>query len=262
MQLALIAVVAVTLVVAAVIAGLLLREPSNTSGPATTSYPSETSYPSTSESASTTYPPSTSRLPTPVAVAALDGLLLTPDQINAAMGSNNLPVVRTLTTPYDDAPNTSDKACLPILSVAQQTVYAGTNWTALRQQELYPPTHDRTHFVQQAVVLFPSAQDATTFFTSSSQSWATCTNRPFTRSVAGQPNEVWTVGPVANNGGTLSAIKTLQPGYWTWDSCQRALTVANNVAIDVVACTQIKSEAQSGAGVNIASQIAAKVPTT
>jgi serine/threonine-protein kinase len=64
------------------------------------------------------------------------------------------------------------------------------------------------------------------------------------------------VGPVSNINGTLSATKTrVNANGWT---CQRALTVAANVAIDVTACTHN----QPGPAVNIAKEIAAKVPTT
>jgi len=69
---------------------------------------------------------------------------------------------------------------------------------------------------------------------------------------------VWSVGPVSNTNGTLSATQTqlsAQPKIIGW-ACQRALTVANNVAIDVSEC----SSSQSGLAVNIAHQIAAKVP--
>ena len=63
-----------------------------------------------------------------------------------------------------------------------------------------------------------------------------------------------------------SATKTAGGGggsgwTWNWTTCQRALTVANNVAIDVRTCSENRSDAQSDAAVDIAHQIAAKVPT-
>jgi hypothetical protein len=64
---------------------------------------------------------------------------------------------------------------------------------------------------------------------------------------------VWTVGPVSNTNGTLSATETRAANGFT---CERALTVANNVAIDVDACTTNGPDA----AVTIAQQIAAKVP--
>jgi hypothetical protein len=67
------------------------------------------------------------------------------------------------------------------------------------------------------------------------------------------PDKVWTVGPIANTNGTLSTTRTLEGGNG-W-ACQRALTVRNNVAIDVAACSANPADA----AVNIADQIAAKV---
>ena len=213
-----------------------------------TSQPSTMSQPSSSIS----QPPS----PTvaPVAEAALDGLLLSPDQINTAMGATAMTVSTASATMYNDSGVVSDQACLPLTSAGESAEYAGKGWSALRGQELQGPGNAVTYFVQQAVVLFPSAHDAGAFFAASTQSWSACSNRQFTINQDGQ--RVWTVGPVSNTNGTLSATKTPQGGNGR--VCQRALSVANNVAIDIVAC----SYTAPGAGVNIANQIAAKVPTT
>ena len=111
-------------------------------------------------------------------------------------------------------------------------------------------------------MLFSSAHDADAFFTASAQGWPACANRQYTQAVAGKPDRVYTVGPVSNTNGTLSATETASGGdsswKWNWMSCQRALTVANNVAIDVRVCSE---KSQSDSGVTIAHEIAAKVPT-
>ena len=60
----------------------------------------------------------------------------------------------------------------------------------------------------QDVVLFSSAHDAGAFFTASAQSWPACSNRQYTLTVAGKPDQVFTVGPVSNTNGTLSATST------------------------------------------------------
>jgi hypothetical protein len=75
----------------------------------------------------------------------------------------------------------------------------------------------------------------------------------------GQPDAVWSVGPVSNTNGTLSATSTEvspPPAVPGW-ACQRALTVIDNVAIDTNTC----SDSVSDSAVKIAHQIAAKVPT-
>ena len=137
----------------------------------------------------------------------------------------------------------------------------GSGWyvNAMRGEGLDEPSSSSwTHLVYQNVVLFSSAHDADVFFTASAQSWPACSNRQYTVTVAGKPDEVWTVGPVSNTNGTLSATTT-QEGANGW-TCQRALTAAKDVAIDVEACTKGDTPL-SGSPVNIAHQIAAKVPT-
>jgi serine/threonine-protein kinase len=209
-------------------------------------------------------PSTTSKPVTPVAATALDGLLLSPDQINAAVGSGGMTVKGSETAMEDASAQVSDKVCLPLDGPFQVTVYAGSGWTAGRSQGV---GDGRTHFAIQTVVLFPSAHDAGAFFTVSAQRWPACANREYTvAQEAGKPAQVWTGGSVSNTNGTLSATK-VRPGngdsswIWNWQSCQRALTVANNIVIDVAAYSLNRSDAQSDSAVTIAHQIAAKVPT-
>jgi hypothetical protein len=123
----------------------------------------------------------------------------------------------------------------------------------MRGQEVQEPGENATHLVNQAVVLFPLANDAVAFFTTSAQRWPAC--HRYTATFPGQPDLLWTLGAVSNANATLSSYQS-QEGGNGW-ACQRALTVANNVAIDVIAC----SFSPADSGVNIAHQIAAKVPT-
>ena len=193
----------------------------------------------------------TSTTAPPVAVNALEGLLLSPAQINTAMGATGMTASGTYTTMGEFSADVSDKACLPMHNNADAAVYAGSAWSALVSSSLREPSDTYDHFVSQAVVLFPSGHDAGAFFTASAQSWPACSNRRYSV----KPDEGWTVGQVSNTNGTLSATQT-EEGHNGWN-CQRALTVANNVAIDVSACSDIPSDV----AINIAHQIAANVPT-
>jgi hypothetical protein len=186
------------------------------------------------------------------------------------MGATGMTVTATPTVMDNDVAQVADKACLPLDSPLIAPVYAGSGWTAFREQALQDPGDtsgsELTHLVDQGVVLFSSAHDAGAFFTASAQRWPACANRQYHDAVAGKPDVVLTVGPVSNTNGTLSASSTAGGGNssltWNWNSCQRALTVANNVVIDVLACSGNRSDSQSDAAVNIAHEIAAKVPTT
>jgi hypothetical protein len=240
----LIAAGAVIVVAVAVTAGYLLAGPS--SPPSTSSQPSTTSQPST-------------RL-TP-SEAGLEGLLLSADQINTAMGTTGMTVTQTVTAMVDASAQMPDKACLHMASVLETPVYQGSGWSAVRGQGLsdhFYPGNRLRHRAIQAVVLFSSAKDAGAFFTESAQRWTACANRLYPVTPPGQPDGVWSVGPVSNTNGNLSATSTEvspPPAVPGW-SCQRALTVVDNVAIDINTC----SDSVSDSAVEIAHQIAAKIP--
>ncbi len=190
--------------------------------------------------------------------ALLEPLLLTPAEINTAMGITGL-VVTGPKNPeggFNDDSTVADKACIPLFAGADTShgAYLSSGWTAMRTQELEEPGAS-PNTVDQTVVSFSSADKAADFFASSAQQWPGCSNRQYTATYPGQTTE-WSVGPISNTNGTLGATNT-QTTNTTWQ-CQRALTVANNVAIDIRACSFRPS---SDIAANIAHQIAAKVPT-
>jgi serine/threonine kinase PknH len=196
----------------------------------------------------------TSSTPPTVPVAALDGLLLSPEQINSAAGATAMTVKDAETNMADDSANIPDNYCR-FSYPAEKSVYAGSPWRFVQRQTLQEPGENPVHQVWQAVVLFPTAKDAAAFFTASAQRWPACSNRQYHYIQTGKPDQVWNAGPIANTNGTLSTTQTQEgsPGF----GCNIALTVANNVAVDVVAC----GNSPADTAVNIAHQIAAKVPT-
>jgi hypothetical protein len=200
-------------------------------------------------------PTTTSSTPPPIKADVLYGLLLSPDEINTAMGTTGIEDDVTNTDMSDDSADNPDKDCRFIHS-AEASVYDGSGWIGMHSQHLREPVDEFDHEVWQAVVSFPAANDAARFFSASAQRWPACSNREFHYIDPGQPDKVWTVGPIANTNRTLSTTDTLNGGNG-W-ACQRALTVRNNVAIDVAVCSGNPADA----AVNIADQIAAKVVFT
>jgi hypothetical protein len=202
----------------------------------------------------------------PVAESALEGLLLSPDPINTAMGTTGLTVNHNTVKMTEPSAEVSDQACLPLTGVLMAPAYAGSGWNAFREQVLREPGDINPQSVDQGVVLFSSAQDARAFFTSSAQRWQACSNRQYTETRAGKPDAVYTVGPVSNTNGTLSYTKTQNPysvGNKEYGGIvQRVLTWANNVVVDVEVGSMSQSDSASDAAANIAHQIAALVPTT
>jgi hypothetical protein len=175
-------------------------------------------------------------------------LLLSPEQVNAAMGATEMAVTKSVAM-SDDSATMEPKECLALDGSAQAQVYAGSAFTAELDQTLQDGDNF-THFVEQAVVLFASAKQAGEFFTASAQQWPAC--RQYTHT---QTGSLWTVGPISNANGTLSTTATQQNAKAPGWACGRALAKRNNVVIDVNTCSANPGDS----AVNIANQIGAKV---
>jgi serine/threonine-protein kinase len=196
---------------------------------------------------------SCSGTPRPVAADALAGLLLSPAEIENVMNAKGITVNATSTEMFDDSAHIPDQDCLFIEEPTEAPVYNGSGWIAMRSQYLREPGDDVEHEIWQAVVSFPSANDAARFFGASVQRWPACSNRQYhwiNINDAGPPDTVWTVGPIVKINDTLSATRGGEEG-----ACQRALTVSNNIAIDVATCPNNPGNT----AVKIADQVAAKV---
>jgi hypothetical protein len=185
----------------------------------------------------------------------LDGhLLLSPAEVDAAMGATDMTPGRTQDTFVDDSQSTDPARCLAVSSMGQTQVYAHSKWTAVRMQSLHEPGEDFQHLAHQAVVSFPTTVDATAFITASIDTWASCANGQYTYRAAGEAPVTWTVGHITNANGLLVATLTQQDGDgWT---CQRALTAAANVAVDILTCSYQPTDQ---AAVTMARQIADKI---
>jgi hypothetical protein len=186
----------------------------------------------------------------PITEAGLKGLLLSADQVNAVMGASEMKVTRYRTQMSDDSATMEPKECLAVDGSAQEKVYASSGYTAERDETLQEGDNF-AHFVEQAVVLFPSAKQASAFVAASGLQWSACHQYTHTQS-----HTVWDVGPITNTKGMLSTTATQENASAPGWGCGRALTARNNVVIDVNTC----SADPKNTAVEIANQIAARVP--
>jgi hypothetical protein len=198
---------------------------------------------------STTKSSATSATVPPLTQFALPGLLLSADQINAAMGATGMRVTKTHWSMSDDSATMEPRECLAIDGSAQDQVYSSSGFSAEREQTLQEDDNF-SHYVKQAVVLFPTAKQASAFFAASAQQWPAC--RQFTHIQSGS---VWTVGPIANTNGMLSTTAMEQEAKAPGWGCGRALAARNNAVIDINTCSADPADS----AVNIANQIAARV---
>ena len=206
----------------------------------------------------------------PLAEGALAGLLLKPAQIDSALGVTGTTIDKPIDHPNTDSPADVFPAsykfpdeCLFIMGAAEESVYKGSGNTAMHGESVVAPqqpgSDDPTPKVIQVVVLFPSADQASAFFTASSQHWSACANRQDTAGGEGDSARLtWKVGAVSNANGVLSTIVDLSlgsGGQSMSQSCQRALTVRNNVVIDTAAYRKDPGNV----AVDVANQIAGNV---
>jgi hypothetical protein len=200
---------------------------------------------SNAESPTTTRP----MIPRPLVERELSPLLLNPDQVNAAMGTAGMAVTTQQTAMSDDSATMAPPECLALDGAAEAPVYADSGYWAERDQSLN--NGDKfTHYLKQAVVLFPTIEKAGEFVNTSAGRWAACHEYTHTQS-----GTHWIVGPISNTDGTLSATTTFENAAAPGWGCGRALSHRNNVVVDVNTCSADPADS----AVRIAKQLADNV---
>jgi PknH-like extracellular domain len=193
--------------------------------------------------------PTPSMIPRPLVERELAGLLLNPEQVNAAMGTTGMAVTYQQTSMSDNSATMAPQECLAIDGAAEAPVYADSGYWAERDQSMNNGDNF-THYLKQALVLFPSIETAGAFFNASAGRWLACHEYTHTQS-----GTQWSVGPIANVDGTLSVIATEQNAAAPGWGCGRALTHRNNIIIDVNTCSANPADS----AVKIAKQLADNV---
>ena len=193
--------------------------------------------------------PTPSMIPRPLVERELAGLLLQPEQVNVAIGTAGMAVTYQQTSMSDNSATMAPQECLAIDGAAEAPVYADSGYWAERDQSMNNGDNF-THYLKQALVLFPSIETAGAFFNASAGRWLACHQYTHTQS-----KTQWSVGPIANVDGTLSVIATEQNAAAPGWGCGRALTHRNNIIIDVNTCSANPADS----AVKIAKQLADNV---
>jgi len=162
-------------------------------------------------------------IPRPLVERELAELLLSPEQVNVAMGATGMTVTTTQTAMSDNSATMTPPECLAIDGAAD---------------------------LKQAVVLFPTPEAAGAFFDASTVQWPTC--RGYTHT---QSESQWSVGQISTANGTLSTTATQQNAGADGWGCGRALALRNNVIVDINTCSANPADS----ALRIAEQIAANV---
>lgn len=182
----------------------------------------------------------------------LDGVLLSTSTLEGILGTSGLKVIVDTDQMQDQSDAVVDSNCLGAAYGAQEPVYADSGWTAVRDQVVREPGEHNEHWLEQAVVLYPSADEAKQFLDKSQSDWANCKGTLFTFSDDDEL-QTWNVTDVTEDGSTISQMST--PSSSSAGGCHHAMAVGANVIVETWAC----GESVTDEAVTIAKDIVAKI---
>jgi hypothetical protein len=176
----------------------------------------------------------------------LDDVLLSIGELNGIVGSTQMTITVELEEMSDHSAEVSDPDCLGAIYGAEDLVYAGTGWTAMRDQVAREPDEDNDHWVEQTAVLYPSAEKAQKFFDDSKSVWEDCAGNAISVDDA-DASYLWQIDEVAVEDTMLTQLTTQEEADG-W-ACQHALSVVSNLTVEAWACGySITDEAATMAG--------------
>jgi serine/threonine kinase PknH len=171
--------------------------------------------------------------PEPIPPDRLSALLLDPSDVNSIMGSSSMKPGKPITSMDTSSVTLSLPGCQGALYTSQEPVYAGTGYTGVSGLVSSEPGDNYDHWVNQAVVLFPSADKAKSFLKTATDNWKKCAGQTVTVTNRSKTYR-WTFAQINGSPPKVSLLAT-QEGADGWE-CQRAMSVANNVIADINAC--------------------------
>lgn len=182
-----------------------------------------------------------------VATTKLDAILLSVDEVGTIMATNTLqpaPVSHNMSTGFDKF---ADPDCVGANSTAIKSVYDGTGWSAVRAQKMtggHDPNnpHVDMYWVEQAVVSFPTANQASEFVNKSATQWKGCSGRVLTETDSAGV-ATWFYDGLSRDQNTLAQASFLEGGEGR--ECQHVLTSYGNLVLEASSCSlNITNEAR------------------
>ncbi|MET0701998.1 MAG: sensor domain-containing protein [Mycobacterium sp.] len=182
----------------------------------------------------------------------LERFLLSVDDINTVMGTNDIELAGSANDLSDHRNDISDPQCLGALYNAEEAVYEKAGWTDVVDQVLTEPEDDSSHWVEQTVVQFPSAEAAQDFFDSSFTQWTDCIGKTVMVD-DGDYEFNWQFEGISSVDGTISqTARQIDSDGW---ACQHALGAVKSYILETSVCgLALKDEA-----VSIVDRLAANV---
>jgi PknH-like protein len=194
--------------------------------------------------------------PSPVPATALDGLLLSANAVGDVMGTPGMVADPPFTILGENSNLLPNKNCLGIWVVGEKAIYGDSNLTGFRAQGLqHPATGAWDVKVVQGVASYPGPDASRAFFNASADRWSKCTNHHVNMTLNGQHLPKLWFGNLTKTDTELAMPVTEGEGD-SQRSCQRVLSLAGNIIIDVAACNRNATDQAE----TIASKIKERLP--
>lgn len=167
--------------------------------------------------------------PAPEPNARLSSIVLDAPQVAAIMGAPSLEIVKRAEQIRGDV-ELSNPSCLGSFDAIQSSVYAGSDYTGVRGQELNGA--EGAYRIYEAAVSFPNAEKARAFVAGQVDKWRACNGLPVTLTTPGGTGH-WIIGDLRGTAPKITQIRTRKDKA---SSCQRVLSAVSDVVLDVRAC--------------------------
>lgn len=200
-------------------------------------------------------PPPPPPPPPTVAPASLDSLLLSVQETDSIMGVSNLEPGKVYDQMTDTPPQISDPACAGAKVNALQSVYQGSGYSSVADQVLTAEKPQYV-FVNQSVVLYPSADQAVKFLRESEDGWKKCADENVTVTADDGSQYNWTFDAVKNDSKNQISQRSTQEGMGGY-GCEHVIRVLSNAIIETRACSDRVTDEAS----RMADEMAAKAPS-
>jgi hypothetical protein len=201
----------------------------------------------------TTVTTTTSQAPRALPVAALEGLLLSADQVIALVGGTNMTLVGTAISASDASKMIDDRTCLGLGSVGDVTVYSG--YVAMRGNQFSTPNAVQAD-VTQLVTSFAGAADAQALLRRARQDWQGCASRRYGFHSSNGNHSYFDTHDLRGGGFRIElSMRQEEDARW---GCSHAMAVANFVVAEARVCLLGKDP--TPVVNNLLDQIVAKVP--
>lgn len=163
----------------------------------------------------------------------VEEVLLPVAELNRIVGSTAMIVTSDLDQMTDHSGDVSDPACVGAIYGAEAPAYAGSGWTAVRDQVVREPGDNNQHWLEQTAVLYSSEEQARAQVESARNMWDSCSALDVTVN-DGVVQSVWRLAPTVVDGPLVTQMSVQQDtGGW---GCQHAMSALSNLSVEAWAC--------------------------